>query len=75
MQKKSIRRILNIQCNEHKNNNFIELNALKLFDLLKYKTGLSICKANKNLRQKMFTFFFDMAMCTLEKPEISNSLM
>ena len=49
MQKKAIRRIFSAHHNEHTNNYFIELNALKLFDLLKYKTDLFMCKANKNL--------------------------
>ena len=49
MQKKAIRRIFNTQYNEHTNNYFIELNALKLFDLLKYKTGLFMYKANKKI--------------------------
>ena len=52
MQKKSIRIIFNAHYNEHTNNYFIELNALKLFDLLIYKTGFSMYKANKNLLPK-----------------------
>ena len=32
----------------------MELNALKIFDLLKYKTGLFMYKANKNLLPKNF---------------------
>ena len=52
MQKKAMRRIFKAHYNEHTNNYFMELNALKLFDLLKYKTGLSNHKANKNLLPK-----------------------
>ena len=51
MQKKAIRRIFNAHYNEHKNDYFIELNTLKLFDLLKYKTGFFMHKTNKNLLQ------------------------
>ena len=40
MRNKAMRRTFNIHHDEHTNNYFIELNALKLFDLLKYKTGL-----------------------------------
>ena len=50
MQTKTIRRIFNTQYNEHTCNYFMELNALKIFDLLKYKTGLFIHKANKHLQ-------------------------
>ena len=49
MQKKAIRIIFNAHYNEHTNDYFIELNTLKLFDLLKYKTGFSMHKTNKNL--------------------------
>ena len=52
MHKKAIRRIISTQYNEHTNNYFIELNALKLFDLLEYKTGLFMHKANTNLLPK-----------------------
>ena len=52
MQKKAMRIIFNAHYNEHTNNYFIELNALKLFDLLKYKTGFFMHKANKNSLQK-----------------------
>ena len=37
---------------EHTNNYLMELNALRIFDLLKYKSGLSMYKANKNLLPK-----------------------
>ena len=41
----------------------MELNALKLFDLLKYKTGLFMHKANKNLLtkniQNLFVYRYD----------------
>ena len=46
IKKKSIRRIFNVQHNEHTNNCFIQLNSLKLFDLLKYKAGLFMYKAS-----------------------------
>ena len=49
MQRNAIRRVFNAHYNEHTNNYLVELSALRLFDLLKYKTGLSIYKANKNL--------------------------
>ena len=52
MQKKAIRIIFNAHYNEHTNNYFIELNALKLFDLQIYKTGLFMYKANKSLLPK-----------------------
>ena len=52
MQKKAIRIILNAHYNEHTNNYFIEVNALKLFDLLKYKSGFFMYKANKNIQPK-----------------------
>ena len=52
MQKKAIRIIFNAHYYEHANNYFIELNALKLFDLLKNETGFFIYKANKNLLPK-----------------------
>ena len=77
MQKKIIRIIFN----EHTNNYFIELDALKLFDLLKYKTGFSMYKANKNLLPKniqnlfVHCLYIGMTRCILDKLEISNSLM
>ena len=76
MQKKAIR-ILNAHYNEYTNNYFIELNVLKLFDLSKYKTGLSMYKAYKNLLQKIFKscLYISMSRCILDKLEISNSLM
>ena len=52
MQKKAMRIILNAHHNEHTNNCSMELNAVKLFDLLKHKTGFSMCKANKYLLTK-----------------------
>ena len=52
MQKKVIRIIFNAHYNQHSNNYFTELNALKLFDLLKHKTCFSMHKANKNLLPK-----------------------
>ena len=52
MQKKAIRIICNAHYNDHTNNYFIESNALKLFDLLKYKTCFFMYKANKNLLSK-----------------------
>ena len=58
MQKKAIRMILNAHYNQHTNNYFIELNALKLFDLLKYKTGFFMHKANRNLLQKIIQSLF-----------------
>ena len=58
MQKKAIRIIFNAHYNEHTNNYFIELNALKLFDLQIYKTGLFMYKANKSLLPKNMKFFF-----------------
>ena len=57
MQKKAITIIFNAHYNEHTNNYFIELNALKRFDLLKYKTGFSTHKANKNLLPKKYSKF------------------
>ena len=58
MQKKAIRRIFNAHYDKHTNNYFMELNALKLFDLLKYRTGLFMYKANKNLLQKIVNFIY-----------------
>ena len=58
MQKKAIRIIFNAHYNEHANNYFIELNALKLFYLLKYKTGFFMYKANKNLMPKNIQIVF-----------------
>ena len=52
MQKKAERNFFNAHYNEHTNNYFIELNALELFDLSKYKTGLFMYKTNKNLLPK-----------------------
>ena len=52
MQKKALKRIFNTHYNEHTNNYFTKLNALKLFNLLEYKTGMSMYKANKNLLPK-----------------------
>ena len=49
MQKEAIRIIFNAHYNEHRNDYFMELNATKLFDLLKSKTGFSMYKANENL--------------------------
>ena len=62
MQKKAIRRIYNTHYNEHTNNYFIELNALKLFDLLKYKTGSSMHKANRKLLPKNIPNLFAYVM-------------
>ena len=52
MQKKAMQRIFNMQYNEYANNYFMELNAQRIFHLLKYKTGLFMYKANKNLLPK-----------------------
>ena len=77
LQIKAIRIISNAHYNEHTNNYFIELNALKLFDLLKYKTGFFMHKANKNLLPTNIykKLYVCMAMCMLDKLEISNRLM
>ena len=58
MQKKAIRIIFSAHYNEHTNNYFIELNALKLFDLLKYKTGFFMHKTNKKLLPKYIQILF-----------------
>ena len=52
MQNKAIKRIFNAHYNVHTNIYFRELNALKLFDLLKNKTGFVMCKADENLLPK-----------------------
>ena len=57
MHKKAIRRISNTHYNEHTNNYLIELNALILFDLLIYITGLFMHKAIKNNCKKLSKFF------------------
>ena len=77
MQKEAIRRIFYAHYNEHTNNYFIELSALKLFDLLKYKTGLLMYNGNKNLLPKNIQNCFNIivAMCILDKLEFSNNLM
>ena len=77
MQTKAIRRIFYAHYNEHTNNYLIELNALKLFDLLKYKTGLPMHKANRNLLPTNIqkNLYICMVRCILDKLEISNSLM
>ena len=78
MHKKAIRMIFNAHYNEHTNNYFMELDALKLFDLLRYKTGLSMHKAKKNLlpRNVHNLFVHIMGMCTLDKLEqLSHSVM
>ena len=62
MQEKAIRIIFDAQYNEHTNNYFIQLNALKLFDLLKYKTGFSMHTANKNLLPKVFKILVCMLL-------------
>ena len=56
MQKKAIRSF-NTQYNAYINNYFIELNALKLFDLLKYKTGLFMYKASKKCTAQKYSQF------------------
>ena len=73
MLKKSIRIIFNAHYNEHTNNYFIELNALKLFDLLKYKMVSSM----RIYCQKIFKIclYISMARCILDKLGISSSLM
>ena len=74
MHKKAIIIILNAHYNEHTDNYFTELNALKLFDLLKYKTGFSMYKANKNSPTKKKSLYISMSRCILDKLEINNSL-
>ena len=58
MQKKAIRRIFNADYFKHTNNYFIELNALILLDLLKYKSGSLVHKANINLLPKNINNLF-----------------
>ena len=62
MQKKAMRIIFNAHYYEHTNNYFMELNALKLFDLLKYKTGFFMYKANKNLLPKILQMCLYISM-------------
>ena len=57
MHKKAIRNIFNGHYDEHPSNYIMELNALKLFDILKYKTGLSMYKPDENLLPKNIRLF------------------
>ena len=79
MQKKAIRRIFNTQCNEHANDYFIELNGLRQFDLLKYESGLHMYEVNKKIHNCLYIYIYNlfirMAVSTLYKLGISNSLM
>ena len=63
LQKKALRNICKAKRLEHTNSLFIELNILKLYDLIEFKTIVIIFKARHKIRpikvQNNFTFNTD----------------
>ena len=72
MQKKAIRRIFNTQYNEHTNNYYMELIALKIIALLKYKTWLFMHKSSTNSLPKNVQNLFLHKYCHVHTRKSGN---